>query len=356
MKASPVLRSLFFAGAVTGIAIAVLAFPFGFARSETAPVTASAILNFKVGETGNRFGDLEFVGGLQLASDMSRFGGFSGLRLYPDRNRLIAISDRCIVLTATLERDVTGVPRNIANAALRPLPADASGKQLSRSRYSDCEGLDVDEGKAFMAFERNSQTARFNIGPDGSLSGFRPVRPKPGIGALDRNRGIEAMALFPPQSRFAGSILSIAELTLNGEGDHRAFINGESGVLELAVAHRDDYSVTDADFLPNGDLLILERRFGLNVAPGMRIRRIAGSGIAPGITVDGEVLMEAGLAYRIDNMEGLAVSTGGDGQVYLTLISDDNFMYFQSTLLLEFKLVGEFAPLSGQTPDTAPRP
>jgi hypothetical protein len=54
-------------------------------------------------------------------------------------------------------------------------------------------------------------------------------------------------------------------------------------------------------------------------------------------------------------MEGLAVNTGEDGQVYLTLISDDNFMVFQSTLLLEFRLVGEV--VSGpREPAAAPRP
>jgi hypothetical protein len=88
----------------------------------------------------------------------------------------------------------------------------------------------------------------------------------------------------------------------------------------------------------------------------MRLRRIAATGIDGGQTVDGEVLMEAGLTYRIDNMEGLDISTDGTGQVFLTLISDDNFMYFQRTLLLEFKYAGEFAPLSAQPTDATPKP
>ncbi len=144
---------------------------------------------------------------------------------------------------------------------------------------------------------------------------------------------------------------------MNGEGNHRAFITGPDGVREFAIVRRDGYSVTDADFLPGGDLVILERRFGLNVAPGMRLRRIAATAIGGGLSLDGEVLLEAGLAYRIDNMEGLDISIGEDGQVYLMLISDDNFFYFQSTLLLEFKLVGEFAPVNGPTEAEAlPKP
>ncbi len=357
MSRTPARRRIFIAGAITCVTAAAVMLAPGRAQPEQAPVLASKILNFEVGSNGKRFGKLEFVGGLQLESDASGFGGFSGLRLHPDRNALMAVSDRCQVLTATLERDVTGALHDIRDPVLRSLPLDSQGKPLAKSRYTDCEALEIDDGDALIGFERNSQTGRFDIAKDGALTSFRSVWPKPGIGSLDRNRGIEAMAVFPPQSRFAGSILSVSESTLNAEGNHRAFITGPDGVSEFAIASRDGYSVTDADFLPGGDLVILERRFGLNVSPGMRLRRIEAAAIGGGLTADGEVLMEAGLAYRIDNMEGLDISIGEDGQVYLTLISDDNFFYFQSTLLLEFKLAGEFAPVSGPTePEASPKP
>lgn len=60
--------------------------------------------------------------------------------------------------------------------------------------------------------------------------------------------------------------------------------------------------------------------------------------MVPGSTADGEILIEADLTHRIDNMEGIDVTQDDAGQTYLTLISDDNFNYFQSTILLEFRL------------------
>jgi hypothetical protein len=70
----------------------------------------------------------------------------------------------------------------------------------------------------------------------------------------------------------------------------------------------------------------------------MRLRRIAGGTIAVGARLDGEVLLDAGMASQIDNMEGLAVRQDESGRVILTLVSDDNQSILQRTLILEFAL------------------
>jgi hypothetical protein len=59
------------------------------------------------------------------------------------------------------------------------------------------------------------------------------------------------------------------------------------------------------------------------------------------VVVDGEVLIYADLGFQIDNMEGIAVHRSPQGDLVLTLISDDNFSAMQRTLLLQFTLVGE---------------
>ena len=107
---------------------------------------------------------------------------------------------------------------------------------------------------------------------------------------------------------------------------------------QFSVKRRDRYDVTDGAFLPNGDLLLLERRFELATGIGMRIRRIEGTNIRPGAVVDGEILMEAGLGYQIDNMEGLDVIAEADGSVRIIVTSDDNHSMLERNLMLEFRL------------------
>jgi hypothetical protein len=68
------------------------------------------------------------------------------------------------------------------------------------------------------------------------------------------------------------------------------------------------------------------------------MRRIGLADIKPGAVVDGPMLLEVDLGYEIDNMEGLSVHRSGDGDLVLTLVSDDNFSILQRTLLLQFTL------------------
>jgi hypothetical protein len=107
------------------------------------------------------------------------------------------------------------------------------------------------------------------------------------------------------------------------------------------VRRTGSYDVTDGALLPGGDLLLLERRFSALLGVGMRLRRIDGASVRKGALVDGPVLMEADLGYRIDNMEGVEVWLRKDGATMISLISDDNQSFLQRTLYLEFMLVGE---------------
>jgi len=159
--------------------------------------------------------------------------------------------------------------------------------------------------------------------------------------AMTGRDGAEAIAVASETSPLGRGLVVIAELLRNSAGNSRGWIVGGSAPGSFAVRRFDDYDVTDADFLPDGDLLILERKYGFPYGIAARIRRIAEADLKPGKTVDGPVIFEATLGHQIDNMEGLAVTVGADGETLIALLSDNNQNPLQRTLLLYFALVEE---------------
>jgi hypothetical protein len=141
--------------------------------------------------------------------------------------------------------------------------------------------------------------------------------------------------------KLAGTLIAISERGLDSEGNILAFLIGGPSPGQFAIARSNGYDISDATLLPSGDLLILERKFSLLSGVGIRIRRIALAAVAPGALVDGPAIFEVDLGYEIDNMEGIDCHTAANGDVVLTMVSDDNFSMIQRTLLLQFTLVGE---------------
>jgi hypothetical protein len=319
---------------IAALVAVVLAGPAAIAGS--LEIGAAPISGFAIGAEQTRFGALEFVGGIELRSPDPDFGGLSGLRLIGDR--FFAVSDTGRWFSGKIVRDAAGGPAAIADAQSGELPIATSGGKISK-RNGDSEGLAIAGNDAYVSLERNHRVLRMRLKNgvpagtakrySGSLKGY----------SLANNKGIEAIAIVPPGSPIGAELLAIAEESLDAEGNHRGFLMRASGVAEFSIRRDDGYAITDADFLPDGDLVILERSFSFNAGPSMRLRRIAAGEIAPAALVDGAVLMEADARHQIDNMEALAINQDDLGRVRITVASDDNFSALQRTLLLEFRLV-----------------
>ena len=83
--------------------------PISLCFSAAAPFKVESARIEPADSNGGRHGQLIFLGGFELASKDSRFGGLSGLALTKDGKRLYAISDRGYWLTARLHHDGQGV-------------------------------------------------------------------------------------------------------------------------------------------------------------------------------------------------------------------------------------------------------
>lgn len=299
-------------------------------------VAAKPIAAFQPGAPERRrFGELTFRSGLVLTSTFKGFGGFSGLARGPDGS-LLGLTDAAQWLTARpIRRE--GALVGLGDCVMAPLLA-ANGRPLRRTRAYDTEGLTLTNGVAYVASERSQEVSRFEFGREGVAARARPVPVPPEAKALPPNQGLEAIGVAPARHPLAGAVVVVAERAAGGEdAPTLGFIltGPRRGSFEVARAH--NFDITDLAFLPDGDMLLLERRFSLLGGLAVRLRRIPAKALAPGALLDGPVVLEAAGGFEIDNMEGLAVHEEA-GQTVVSMISDDNFSLLQRTLLLEFSL------------------
>jgi hypothetical protein len=282
-----------------------------------------------------RFGKLSFRGGLVLGGSHSRFGGFSGLWRGANGNDLVGVTDNGFWLTAKVASR-KGRLAGLEGAELAPI-LGSSGRPLHRSRYYDTEGLCIAEGVAYLGVERTHDLLRFDWAAEGVMARARIVPVPREVKRLPNNRGLEAIGVVPGGQPLAGAIVAIAERSgADDEPTLGVILGGRQPGLFRVIRH-DGFDITDLAFLPDGDLLLLERWYRPLRGVGMRIRRVAGERLKAGALLDGPYLIEADLGQEIDNMEGLCVHPE-QGRIVLTLISDDNFSFLQRTVMLEFEL------------------
>ncbi len=286
-----------------------------------------------------RFGALEWRGGLVLTSPSSNFGGWSGLVLSPDGKSLLTVSDA----GAWMKADLTyakGRLAGLTNAKLGPLRAK-DGKVLARRRDRDAESIvlengSLDEGSVLVAFEQNDRIGRFPLTMKG-LGAPAAYLAMPEEAKAMRMNGFETVAVLAGGDH-KGAVVAIAE-NASRDGRQAAWIWTGDRPARFDIAGSGGFEVTDAKGLPDGSLVLLERRFRWAEGVKMRLSRVPAVAIKAGAVAPRETLLAADMGQEIDNMEGLAISTDARGETILTLISDDNFNRFlQRTVLLQFAL------------------
>ena len=286
-----------------------------------------------------RFGALEFRGGLVLTSSHPAFGGISAFHMEPDGSHFLGATDNGSWLRGRIVyRD--GRPDGIADAEIAPI-LGSNGKPIAARGWFDVESLTELGGHFYIGIERVEQILRFDIRRGGLLARGEPIAVPADFKTFVFNKSLECLTAAPANSAIAGNLIVITEQSLDAAGNHRLFLLKDAAVQRFSVKRSDDFDVTDCTILPPGDLLLVERRYSPARGVAMRIRRIPIAAIEEGALVDGKVLIEADLAYQIDNMEGIVVHRNAAGETVITLVSDDNFSVIQRNLLLQFVLVGE---------------
>lgn len=300
-------------------------------------IRSSRIEHFQIGTRQTRFGPLEFVGGLSMTSPGRHFGSLSGFSYVTPGADFVGVADTGFWYFGRVERDGEGRPAGIAGFRMQPM-VDAAGERIQGKVDSDAEGIDIVGTRVTASFERAHRIEEFELteaGIGGPLRQLDFVVPRH---ELRQNRGFETVAASPADGPLAGARVAVTEKSLDTRGDiFAAILEGpQKGIF--TIARTGDFDVTDGSFLPNGDLLLLERKFAMATGVEMRLRRISAATIRKGARADGDILLEANMAYQIDNMEGMDVWRREDGALIVSLVSDDNHSILQRNLYLEFRL------------------
>jgi hypothetical protein len=325
---------------------AALAVAVAFSSRASIPAGAVALeaIPVPLDETApsrDAVGPLRYLGGLWLRSSDPRFGGLSDLRVSADGSRLFAISDCGEGLSAALSYDRAGRLVGAGGAQVVPLVSPGAGGPAGGS---DAESLVLGEGLE-VGFEGRGRILAYRADPP--FGG--PPRPLPfpaGLTKCGRNGGLETMADLGEGRR-----LLVCETRHSASSSVAAFVGRGTSWTERDYSLAFDggwggepFRPTGAARLPDGDLLVLERRFPPIAARIVRLARTSLEGTGP-LAPHEIARFEAPLT--LDNFEGIEARRDARGRTLVYLLSDDNNCAkntvapnLQRTLLLMFAFEG----------------
>ncbi len=272
-----------------------------------------------------RTGELTLLAGWKLSSLSSQFGGWSALDV--DGDQVTAIGDYGSVLRFRLTRFGRAV-----EARIDPLPVGCGRRDDKRQR--DSESFARVPGGWWVGFEVDSRLCRATPDFKRAVALVRPAA----MGQWQNENGPEAMVHLAD-----GRLLVFAERAPKGTALRPLLVfDGDPADARTKVTARSyvppiGYSPTDAAQLPDGRILVLNRRFGIADRFTSALVVIDPVALDSDKPVSGTIMAGLTPPTLHDNFEGLAVTVEA-GRPIIWMLSDDNFMSWQGTYLLKFAL------------------
>lgn len=310
--------------------LALLAAPISGAAAKAINISARAVpLNYTAPEQ-TRIGRLTWRGGIELDSPSIRFTGLSGLLVSADGKKFTAITDEGFWIGATITYDANGFLTGLSNGQARHLRG-ADGKRMRGKANEDAEAMtEIADGSILVSFERKHRILRYPPGVSPLRNNSDPLPAPAGFEKLSKNRGMEALVTLADDS-----VLALVE-GKDSDTTTPAFLLRDGKWAQLRYQRFGSYRPSGAARLPNGDLLILERRFSLLEGLGIRLVRLPASAVVAGALLQPVEVARLLPPLTLDNMEAIDVRQNDRGETLVYLLSDDNNSILQRTLLLMF--------------------
>jgi hypothetical protein len=267
----------------------------------------------------------QFSSDITLRSDDENFGGFSGLDLSSDGTKFTIITDRGFISSGEIER-TNGKITKVTYGPLQALKSPRGNKL--KAGWRDSEGLALMPSGGFVvSFEGHHRLVKYTS--ETAISS--PILAFPTPKSTHSNGSLEALAVRPN-----GTLLTLIEGRAMATTPHMVY-RLKKGATQwdtpYSIPRYRPYLPVGADVGPDGRLYVLERHLSGIFGFSSRVRRFDFG--AQSLTNE-TLLLETKPGVH-DNLEALAVWRDSAGDIRLTMISDDNFNFFQSTEVVEYR-------------------
>ena len=272
-----------------------------------------------------RIGALEPIGALTVSSHDAAFGGFSAIALR--QGRAILLSDGGNIASFAIRRGRIEQPRGTV------LPDGPGTGWDRRDRDSESLALDQVRGTAWVGYENDDQIWRYAPGFARAQGAARPRSMR----AWVNNQGAESLVRLRD-----GRFIAIAERKPTRRLRYAVLFSGDptaraTRAAEFMFRPPDDYDPSDATELPNGDVLVLTRRFQYPFRFTAKLVRVPRTAIRAGNVARGEVIATLAPPVMGENCEGIA-ATREHGRTIIWLVTDNDVMPWRPTYLMKFRL------------------
>ena len=268
---------------------------------------------------------LEQVGFLNIDRNEKNYGGFSGLVIQDEGSEALILTDKSFFFVLKFQRNDDD---NLMGYSLirKGRILSSKGEHLN-GRNTDSESIVIGENNNYyISFESNHRIMMHT-----KIEGKGVFIPKhPMFRKLSVNKGIEALAIDNEDR-----LIAIPEKPPLGLSDIPIFrLQNNKWEIIKYLKIMDDFLVTDAEFLPDGLLLILERKFSWTQGFKTRFRLIS----LNNFDNRKPITVFTSTANQFDNLEGMALWKDKKGAIRILTVSDDNFHPLQQSEIREFFL------------------
>jgi len=270
---------------------------------------------------------LHITGAWQLHAEDARFGGISSMMMRD--GALLLLSDAGTLFQLRGSPDAT---TNIADVSRLP----GSCARADKAKAGDSESLAVTpDGLGLrIGLERSNLMCAFSAAAPGAATLVHVAA----MAGWPRNQGAEAMASLPHKG------MAIIGESRDGADDARPLLwyagdpaLADTKLTQMRYLPPKGFKPSDAVFLPDGRMLVLNRRYQLSAGRSSALAIVPAFAPREGDVVEGKTLARIASQPVAGNYEGMAIASH-EGGTTIWLVSDDNFAHPGRTILLRLEL------------------